>query len=285
MLYIYDIANHDESLIDFFGTEKIKLKAKVQQDNEEILNTVEKPGYFIFHVDLTNTTKFYTDKQKLIRELLNKNVKPVNGFIEDISKTYIQNCCQFLSINNVVTNIKSDEDVIIKSNLNFNNLPEIKLTREEKNKLDIPFNIQIQPYKIMKYADVDRENLPLNSVIERFIENDENLFYRVYKFYSYYVISEMKDSNKIKKTPEGIKRTSYCFNTEENIYKETRFCSILEQTKKLSAFIHLDYGTFDVVKSNKNQFYIIDVNTTPFWGTGNSSDLNEIIQHLQAKFL
>lgn len=285
MLYIYDITNHDESLIDFFGKEKIKLKAKVQQDNEEILNTVKKPGYFIFHIDLTNTTKFYTDKQKLIQELLNKNIKPVNGFIEDISKTYIQNCCQILSINNVVSNIKSDEDVIIKSNLNFNNLPEIKLTREEKNKLGISINIQIQPYKIMKYGDVDRENLPPNSVIERFIENNENLFYRVYKFYSYYVISEVKDFVKIKKMPAGITRTSYCFNVEEELYKKTRFYPILKQTEKLSTFIHLDYGTFDVVKSDDNQFFIIDVNTTPFWGNGIAINLNEIVQYLQTGIL
>lgn len=281
MLYIYDSLTHNESLIDFFGNKKTKIRAKVQQDNKEILTLVKKPGYFIFHVNLTNTTKFYTDKQKLIHELIKRNVKPVNGFIEDISKTYIQNCCQFLSINNVVTDIQPNETVIIKSNFNFNNIPETRLTQEEKNKLGICFDIQNQPYTIIKYKDVNTKEVLSNSVIERFIENKENLFYRVYKFFNYYVISEVKDVNKIKKMPSGITRTSYCFNVNENLYKETCFCSILEQTEKLSHFIHLDYGTFDVVKSDNNQFYIIDVNLTPFWGNDIAINLNKIIQYLQ----
>jgi hypothetical protein len=280
MLYIYENINHKQSLIHSFKSKKTKIFANLQQNNEEILAQVSEPGYFIFHIDLTKTKNFYVNKQQLVEKLLKLGIKPINGIINNISKSYIQDSCRKLGLNNVTENLKLNDIVIVKSDFNFNNIPETRLTFEEKKQLGVPIDIKKQDYIITEYKNINFNEITPNSVVEKYIQNKDNLFYRVYKFYEYYAVSEVKDSNPIKKMPAGINRISYCFDIKNLVHEENRFLSILQQAEKLSTFMHLDYGTFDVVRSDKDEFYIIDVNTTPFWGNDSKHSLDKIIDHL-----
>jgi glutathione synthase/RimK-type ligase-like ATP-grasp enzyme len=49
-------------------------------------------------------------------------------------------------------------------------------------------------------------------------------------------------------------------------------------------FLHrfkLDYGAIDIVESHDGEFYVVDVNMTPFWGDERQAGLTE---HLRLGF-
>ena len=130
--------------------------------------------------------------------------------------------------------------------------------------------------KICKY-DINLENDSI--IIEKFVKNDQDLFYRVYKLFSRLVISEVTDKKRIKKMPIGIHRKNYFVDLTENNAGH-KFESIIDQINKLSLSMNIDFAAFDIVMSNDHDFYIIDINNTPYWGTLKIDDY-EMMEYLK----
>jgi hypothetical protein len=112
----------------------------------------------------------------------------------------------------------------------------------------------------------------MNFVIEKFIENRNNVFYRAYKVFTKLVISKVVDDNLLKKMPIGINRTNYFINLEDS-YSNHALHDMIYQIDKLSKHMFIDFGAFDIVVSDANMFYIIDINKTPHWGATRDDDL------------
>ena len=263
MIYVYQDSKNSKCLINNIFTEHKKIICKKKQDNKEILSQVQESGLFVFHADRTFDNLYYENKQLLSNELKKLNIRTVNSQLNNISKRYIQKCCELSNINNVMVSRLGDKEeiLIVKTDLNSRGIPENK-NRETA----------------FEYLVAPRKNIPEQYwaddtfVIEKFIENKNNIFYRVYKIFTKLVISEVTDDNLIKKMPASIKRINYFIDLKDN-YTNHIFYDMIHQIDKLSESMFIDFAAFDIVVSDTKEFYIIDVNKTPCWGETQNNDL------------
>ena len=105
-------------------------------------------------------------------------------------------------------------------------------------------------------------------VIERYIENHEQSFYRVYCFGESIVVVKAHSSKLIKKIDEHLEdRNTYL--TRDQIMGKT--CDIpMPLQKTIRRFIRsypIDYFCLDIVHDTSH-FFIIDLNLTPYSGLG-----------------
>jgi len=285
-IYIYEWGAWDHYLFPMLFKSAFRIKADIVQKNDAILDQIsESNGYFLFHINLSETTQFFEDKEMLCSDLKLRNIRYLNKGVSNISKSFVQDMCLHLKLNSTraLQNGDPNELLIIKSNNNFGGLNENKLTEPQRIKLGI-INTSLDrkfEYIITKRYEVEPSIWQDKScVIEKYISNLDNLFYRVYKLNSRFVISEVINLDQIKKMYSGIKRTNYYFDTSD----KNLFGTIREEIKELSLIIdkfctcfRLDFGALDIVKNDKNQFYIIDVNNTPYWGTELQPDLFQFL--------
>ncbi|MBY8961785.1 hypothetical protein KJK34_03360 [Flavobacterium sp. D11R37] len=273
-----------------FNTSKI-IEGKIGHKTSEIIDQINSSqGYFLFHINLTYTNYFFEDRKVLIEALLNKNLVPINANITNTTKRNIQELCKKNKINTVSAKEEGDlnELLIIKTDYNYAGISESKLTSSEKKKLQIidsshPLDIY---YKIMPRKNVEKGVWYDSSlVVEKFINNKQNLFYRVHKLFNHLVVTEMVDSNLIRKVPDGLPVLNYYYDLDIDYTQDKnflRFNSIITQIQKLSIDAEIDYAAFDVVKSDNDNYYIIDINLTPYWGyTDNQTMFNFIFNALQ----
>ena len=274
-IYVYEWDAWDNYLFTLLFKSAIRIKAGIAQKNKYILNQVTRHnGYFLFHINLSETSRFFENKETLCERLKSRNIKYLNKDIVDISKKFVQDTCFLLGLNctRAFPDGDPDELLIIKSNDNYGGIKENKLTADQKIKLGITITSSDQN---VEYTVTERRNIEQNIwddrslVIERYISNTENLHYRVYKVNKRVVISEVNDDNLIKKMPDGIKRTNFCFDALADDLHGTERADMNELyfiINKFCSHVNLDFGAIDVVRDDNNQFYIIDINTTPFWG-------------------
>lgn len=263
-----------------------RIEAAIKQPNESIVRKIPSgTHYFLFHVNLTNTDHFYTDKLGLLAELKNKNITPLNHRISTISKSHLSKVCVSAGLNSARAERTGDpqELLIIKTNLNYGGLQEKKLTDEQRRKLDIESLTYIDT---VQYPIVPRIQVPQEAwknsdlVVEKFISNRHHHFYRVYKLLNRVVISEVVDTNPIKKMPEGIFRTNaYCETDTMSVQpiSAAKHSALLKHVVAFSDQLGLDFGALDVVKSDEGEFYIVDVNTTPYWGKSGQQSMIDFL--------
>jgi len=275
VIYVYDWLAWENSLFRALFTSAVRIKADITQKNKHVLKRVTRQnGYFLFHVNLTDTSKFFEDKETLCDALKSRNITCLNKDITNISKKFVQDACLFLGLNSTRAFQDGDPDelLIIKTNDNFGGVNEAILTVAQKIKLGITAAISNPD---LNYIVTERCTIEQNiwddssRVIEQYISNADNLYYRIYKVNNRTAISEASEAGLIKKMPDGIKRTNYFFDTlAEDSFNTTKadMTELYFIINKFCTHIKLDFGALDVVRNDNNQFYIIDVNTTPSWG-------------------
>jgi len=204
----------------------------------------------------------------------------------------LQGLCKQLGLNNTAAPVEGDENelLIVKTNFNYGGKAEKKLLRSEARRLNLNslnYNADIM-YPVIernkiKNEDWNNENL----VIEKYIANKYDHIYRVYKLLDKIVISEVIENNVIKKLRVVTQRSNYYYDlNNKNVLSgpNLKFNLLLADIICLSEAMHLDFAAIDVVKSDENEYYIIDVNLTPTWTRGDSPELiNFLAEGLRRK--
>lgn len=268
-----------------------RIPSKIRQSNQSILDALPADtNYFLFQVNLTDSNPFFAAKEVLLETLKERNIIPLNGLLSDISKSRLQETCSTIGINTTRAERNGNENdvLIVKTNLNFGGQPELKLNGNEMQALNIaPPSIQID----VNYPVLYRKQIPeaiwdnKELVIEKYISNQADIFFRVYKLLNRLVISEVIDHNLIKKMPEGIPRiNTYCDATDMSLLPEPgiKHANLLKDILAFSDAIQLDYGALDVVRSDDGQHYIIDVNPTPYWGGSGQQIMLDFLAGLES---
>jgi hypothetical protein len=239
---------------------------------------------FVFHISLTHTASIPHHRRLLCEELMARDVTVLNADATNISKTFIQATCERLGLKTTTANREGDEQerLIIKTNWNFGGEAESSIPIHESRLLGLGNfspDIDSRSYRILKRSEIpdsiwNRTDL----VIEHYIENQRNWFYRAYWLARKLVISRVIDPAPIKKMPEGIERQSWFFTMQDN---GVDACGIVDrEIERLSRYLFLfiqetriDFGAIDVVTDDSTSYYVIDVNTTPFWGGSGHEDI------------
>lgn len=285
-IYIYKWPDQDRYLFPLIFEDVIDIRGVIGQDHREICNKVaHQPGWFLFHIDLTDSANFIDDRDELCAKLLEHSIVPLNAKVVDISKRNVQSICARLGLNcSLATGSGDPEEVlIVKTNQNDWGQIERKLSKRDKDRLGIityPINKDVA-YGIMHRRDVpDEVWSDENYVVERYITNKENLFYRAYKLRERLVLSEAVDDEWIKIIRPGLARSNYYIDLSDPGTRpnEALLDQLIGEIDLFCNCINLEYGAIDIVRNDKNEFFIIDANNTPTW---NDKEHYNVMEYLR----
>jgi hypothetical protein len=275
IIYIYEMPKRCHYLFSEIFPKALSIHASIGDSYENVLEQVGNAGgWFLFHIDLTNTERFLNKRRLLCSELRKRGIIPLNSSITDISKKTVQKACSILNLNGTLASLsgQSEELLIVKTNRNYGGLMEKTLFESEKRKL----GIQVNPINLnFAYCVMMRKEIPgeiwnnKDYIIEKYVANKIDIIYRVYKLINQLIVSEVIDHRLIKKVSTGIPRVNYFFNLSDiktqYSFDGISFDGLIKSITSFCSYFKLDYGSMDVVRNDRGDFYIIDLNVTPSW--------------------
>ncbi len=234
----------------------------------------------LFQINLSRSADFPQCRSELVMALQARGIKVLNTLISDISKHHLHYLLDYAGLRSAKAGKlgNSDERLFIKSNLNWGGGPEQRLPNEIKHRLienNTPRISRWDEYAILKRSEIPLAYWQDNSVvIEKYIENTDNSFYRMYCFGDSIVIVKAHSQSIIKKIGNHPRDTNYHLDRQTLLNASHALPEDLLIT--LSTFITkfpLDYFCLDVVHDHERH-YIIDLNLTPYSGSdeGNSAE-------------
>ena len=241
----------------------------------------------LFQINLTMSHQFPQHRQHLIESLRDRGLKVFNCAIDDITKRNLHTLLNEAGIPSAKAEREGNptELLFIKSNLNWGGEKEsgISASELEKYGVDVPGN-RINQHS--SYYTTMRKYLPeevwedSTVVVERYVENPENSFYRVYKIGQSIVVVKAHAPELIKKISGHKDDINHLFSKDAILLNDTHLPRNLQRViRQFLLNIDLEYFCLDLVH-DMNNFYIIDLNLTPFHG---SHDANPVVNNFMIK--
>lgn len=223
-------------------------------------------------INLTDYSLFPKQRNQIIERLKARDIKVLNTQIVDISKHNLHRLLQNAGLRCAKASQSGDpdEDLFIKTNLNWGGELERRLPAELVPKFYDEQNSLVQhwnEYYLRRRHEIPTEHWQnANIVIEKYIYNNENSFFRVYCFGESVVIVKAYNNALIKKIGNHDRDSNICCYRNELSSGIAGLPDDLVQT--IHGFITaypLDYFCLDIVH-DMQQHYIIDLNLTPYSG-------------------
>jgi len=264
-----------------------RLHAGFDDNVEAVLGRIPpQVTHFLFHLNLTVTTGFPARRGELLAELAARGIRTINEGVTDISKPTIQRACAALSLPTTLAaqTMPPDTLVMIKSSLNAGGKTEKYLPAAVLAKLGMHLaeNVVPEDYKVMRAADVPPQWWDDPSLcIERYISNEQGRWHRLYVWQDRLVLREAINPNPVKKMGGDVKSQLLRFILVEGRYRASDGADpgperLLAHLASFIPAIGLRFGTLDAVSDDGGEHYIIDVNTTPFFGSRSAYVLDHL---------
>lgn len=230
----------------------------------------------LFQINLSNYQGFFADTTDPHKLLEQSGYRVVNSGLYDISKSRLQERLRGLGLASLSiepTGFNSHERVMIKSDLNYGGLFERGLSPSQLTRLGIDYDLEQVPandeYRHTSLQEVSDDQWQHPGIhIERFIENKQGSYTRVYKLYDRYVFSKaIMPGVEIKKINHR-KHETHCFASSDNLdaLENEEYKGALRTAAALLEGHNIDFATVDMIRDDQGVDHIIDVNHTPFWG-------------------
>ncbi len=274
---IYEWRAWSSFLFPTLFPDSTRIQAKLEDWDSDVLSQLPPTTkFFVFHLNMTHTSVVPHHRRALCCYLEKNGILAVNADATNISKAFVQLTCQRLGLQTTLATREGEpeEKVIIKTNRNYGGLGESEIAIPIRRLLGLESfanSMDAKSYRITRRRDIEPEIwLRTDLVVERFIENSRDLFYRAYWLCSQLVVSEVVDPLPIKKMPEGIERRNWFFrlSCDAPTPAEETPRSIQMLATEIALLIHstrLDFGTLDIVVNDSSEFFFVDINTTPSW--------------------
>jgi hypothetical protein len=256
----------------------------------------------LMHVDASRTDGFLEEEPTLYDQLAARGVVTLNARATDVRKRTLHERCAEIGLPSAVASRDGpgDERVIIKTNLNAAGLPERRLAERggrSAERFTRDLNAEIsdpQGYRVCRRDEVpERAWLDRTLAIERYIDNPEGAFYRVYGVGPSTVVAQIWTDLTIKKLLLPARRREYYFFWTvggEDIVLGDAGAEVVHAAsvaRRAAAAMQVDFHGTDCVMGADGTVVPIDVNKTPFWGEagprpGVLEHLRRGLEHLQA---
>jgi len=270
-----------------------RIAALPAQSVEEVMTVLPAMATrFVFHLNCTITGRFPTSRAQLIPALAARGIAAVNAEANDISKRTIQRCCLDSGLASALAGPDgpADESLIVKTNFNYGGYSERRLSDPERRLLDLPdpsdFMKTTQDYKVLPRREVDPswwENPSLT--VERFIENRDGRCYRAYCLLHHVALCELVSQKRIKKMAGNTIRRVWMFTAGnggvDGAGPDDYPSPVVQALLRFRQSFPLDFGTIDVMEDAMGLAYVVDVNTTPYYGV----PVPGLVEHLQRAVL
>ena len=216
-----------------------------------------------------------------IRDLTNRFVKRgvyvVNGFIQDIRKSTLHSHLEVIGLSSLkaTPSGSADEVLFVKTNLNYGGELERWVPAEDiaAGGLEHMVSNDIGAYQYQTVArGMIEEGIWTDPsiVVEKYVTNDENSFYRVYFSGTQIIIVKAFAPRIIKKLSGDSRDTNFVTDLES--LKAGTDDLLLSETLRhdVATFVEhtpVEFGCIDIVHDGRDHHYIIDLNLTPYAGT------------------
>jgi hypothetical protein len=278
-LLAYDLSHWRGFLLPVVVPSTSRMSVIVGESKESILERIPEnfTGTFAFHINLTDSSRCPEDRAGLIAGLRDRGVRTLNAQVVDISKRFVQAACRRAGLRTVVASREGDasETLIVKTNRNYGGVPEARLSSADLDTLTLSAHpIYKQPNH--GYVVAPRADLPAdvwddpNRVVERYIENESRLFYRVYFLCNRFAISEGRERSLIKTIGRSERQRLLLFsidaagNIDGDVPRDLE--PALEAVLRFAGITGMQFGCLDLMRDDTDRFYIVDMNATATWG-------------------
>jgi hypothetical protein len=291
-LSVYDWSEWHEFVMPAVWPRAKKIAAKFGESAQEIAARVpESSRALLLHLDISDHSPFISDGPALVEALSVRETRVLNALMPDIRKRTIQKCCrQFgLLTPDALRDGAADELLFVKTDFNSAGEREHLLSKRQQAKFDLtPHRGRIRGPK--DYYVARRDEIPddvwndRTLVVQRYVKNRANRFYRIYAALDAIVVSEAYSNKDIKRVGVVSARYNYfLWRKQERIVGDPNVISQLpdDLLRDAGIFLHrfrMDYGAIDIVESEDRRFFIVDANKTPHWGNEVQPGL---IEHLR----
>ena len=230
-----------------------------------------------FQINLSVRTRLPLRIRDLTNRFVERGVFVVNGFVQDIRKSTLQTHLETIGLASVkVTPSGSSHEVLfVKTDLNYGGDLERWLPPESIAAAGFEHLVSPDIKGAYYYKTVLREMLPAEIwndpaiMIEKYIANTENSFYRVYFSGERVIIVKAFSPGVIKKLSNDRRDTNYVSDLE-HLKAGTDELGLSEKLKRnLVTFLEqsaVEFGCLDIVHDGNDNFYIVDLNLTPYAG-------------------
>ncbi|HEX4053603.1 MAG TPA: hypothetical protein VHX86_05000 [Tepidisphaeraceae bacterium] len=292
---VYDWSLWRDMLVTSILPRARRIAADFEQSPRQLLAKLPRRAKtLLIHLDISDNAPFIADAAEFISILTQREIRVLNCRCRDIRKTTVQSHCIRLGLPSVTAAATGldDELLIVKSDLNSGGEREQKLSDAQKARFNLPAAggriTGPADYRVTRRADLPRDtwNDP-HLVVEQYIKNTLGRFFRVYVALNAIVISEAYDDALVKRMAGPIRRCNHrLWRHGELLHPQSANDSKLPPRLLHTAGVfvdsfHVDYGAIDIVESAAGDFYVVDVNKTPYWGDEKQAGL---IEHLRLGF-
>ncbi len=257
--------------------ERIEVDPFRELPSEEFDRICDSFATVCFQINLSVRGRLPLRIRDLTDRFVERGVFVVNGFVQDIRKSTLQTHLEAIGLPSVkVTPSGSSHEVLfVKTDLNYGGDLERHLPPESIAAAGFERLISPEIKGAYYYKTALRETLPAEIwndpaiMIEKYIDNAENSFYRVYFSGERVIIVKAFAARIIKKLSNDPRDTNYVSDLEH--LKAGRDQLELSETLKrnLVTFLEqsaVEFGCLDIVHDGNDNFYIVDLNLTPYAG-------------------
>lgn len=277
-ILVYEWQAWNGFLISHLIADYCRLSAEYQHDIsdfEAVLNPNIKA--VLLQINLSYSVRFPAQRAQLIEALQAKGLLVLNQAVGDISKSNLHALLQAHGIASAKADKDGDPDdyLFVKSNLNWGGVAEQRLPKALQKHFPDVAQMRIkrhdQYYLRQRKKLTEEEWSDQSIVIEKYIANDENSFYRVYAFGESLVVVKAYTIGLIKKISGDGRDRNFLYSKSAINDGCTELPDGLNcLLKQFIRHIDLCFFCLDIVHDDE-RYYIIDLNLTPWSGVQEQS--------------
>ena len=230
-----------------------------------------------FQINLSVRNRLPLRIRDLTDHFVKRGVYVVNGFVQDIRKSTLHSHLEAIGLSSAKATAAgtADEVLFVKTNLNYGGELERWVPAEDiaAGGLEHLVSNDIGAYQYQTVARGMIEEAIWTDpsiVVEKYVTNDENSFYRVYFSGGQIIIVKAFAQGLIKKLSGDARDTNFVTDLE-SIKAGTDNLPLSETLRHdVAMFVErtpVEFGCIDIVHDGQDNHYIIDLNLTPYAGT------------------
>lgn len=239
----------------------------------------------LLQINLSLPSAIPRNRSGFLEYCRSRTILVLNGKVENITKRHLHHLLDDAGITSAKAELAGDpeEALFVKSTLNCGGEPEHRLPASVRDSYQADIAgariVKHDEYYFARRKHIDRDVWGDNSVVvERYITNPDNSFYRVYGFGDSIIVVTAHSDALIKKLSGCERDTNIMFSRSKIMSADLRLPQNLQSVLvRFLKKIPLQYFCLDIVHDNE-QAYIIDLNLTPY--SGRSSQNYEVCQFL-----
>jgi hypothetical protein len=229
-----------------------------------------------FQINLSVRVQLPLRVRDLTNRFVERGIYVVNGLVQDVRKSTLHAHLKAIGLSSLKASPSgpADEILFVKTALNYGGDLERWLPREDIAAAGFEHLIS-NDIGAYRYKTVERGMLQQELwtdpaiVIERYVTNPDNSFYRAYFSGKQIIIVHAFSPNIIKKLSDDPRDTNFVTDLE-HLKARTDELEISATLKRdVATFVEktpVEFGSIDIVHDGQDNYYIIDLNLTPYAG-------------------